>query len=115
MTEEEKIRFLVDRGWSESCLHEGYWNPPQGVRLPPLGPEPETGGGWGVAVGMRLVVTLDEAITYEQGKARDRVVAATMAWWKSGKGPLVSREVREACGELEKTFEDAEPGASETG
>ena len=68
MTEEEKAEFLRSRGWHESCLYDGYWSPPKGVKLADLSEEQETGkGGWAMAVSMRLVVTTDEALEYEHG------------------------------------------------
>jgi hypothetical protein len=73
MTEDEKAKFLRERGWSESCLNDGYWNPPQGVKLPPMypeGKEPQwvTGSGWNMAVASRLVLSTDDAYEYEQKK-----------------------------------------------
>jgi hypothetical protein len=64
---DEKIKFLKDRGWTESCIQDGYWNPPKGIRLP-SSETPTDGSGWNMAVALRLVVTTDEALAYERNK-----------------------------------------------
>lgn len=57
--------FLRQRGWTESCLHDGYWNPPPGRHVEPADVK-LSGSGWNTAVASGFIHTTANAYDIER-------------------------------------------------